>query len=92
MLFLIQNISSHAFDLRRAYRQTQIPRLPFKFFHFDDIVNPTRRAAFDISQNIIQSMYGAQADEQMDVIFNAADCDGNAVEPANDAAEICVKI
>ena len=54
-------------------------------------MHPAGRNRFHRADNIREAMRRPQADEQMNVVVNSADCLRNATKIAHDAAEIRVQ-
>ncbi len=74
MLFLIFDITPDYFSLRGTDRERPIPFLPRKLFQANLLVNPSRRGAFYLANDIRHTIGCAQSDQNVNVI----------IDPAND--------
>ncbi len=92
VLLLVQDVLRDAFDLRWTNCYAEIPTLPFEFLSFNNVMNPSGRAGFDVSYDIVQPVCCSEADEHMCVVFDATNCDRNASKSFNNPAEIGVKV
>ncbi len=92
MSLLIQDIAFDAFYLRWTNCEAQVPRLPFKFLLTNHLVNPGGRVGLDIAQDVVQPMRCTQPDEQVNMILDSANCQRNAIDSVNNAAEIGMKV
>ena len=91
MAFLPLNVAPHHRDLRRADAERTVAILPTETPVADFLVNPFGRLPLDVAQHLGELVRGSEADEQMDVIGNAAHRRGHAVEGADESAEVGVE-
>ncbi len=90
MFFLVFDVSPNLGDGRWAERKDGVPVLPLKGLATNLLMDPSAGRSFQLPHEVSNAMRGLESDEQVDVIFNAADRKRDAGELTNDSTQVSV--
>jgi len=91
VLLLSDDIVAHQFFLRHTQRESAVAFLPLETGEFDLFVHPMRGVGFQIPYKSGEAMGGAQTDQQMDVVSDAAHHFSDAAEISSEPTKVGVK-
>src|SRR5262249_50472545 len=91
MFFLPSDVSANRLTCGRANGERGVPLLPCEIRLADDVVNPNRSGLFQLAHEIRQAMRSLQANQEMNVVADAADALRKSIEAGHNTAKVFVK-
>ena len=88
---LLGDVFLYRFTIGYTHGEGGISRLPTEILDADGLVNPPRGRLFDVLDERSQGISRPKADQQMNMIGDAADGFGNSVRGMNQSAEVFVQ-